>query len=81
MRNDVLPEHPHACGEIRPSAIASTMPFGTSPRVWGNQLLQKKIDETPRNIPTRVGKSAMYPLRILRMSEHPHACGEIKELK
>ena len=54
----------------------SARPAGTSPRVWGKHWIRLLIIRPPRNIPTRVGKTAAIERSSRRRPEHPHACGE-----
>ena len=75
-------DHPHACGD---KIVNLFLPFGlsgSSPRVWGQvrgsipRYLFKRI------IPTRVGTSVLFPVRLGTSEDHPHACGDkTKEIK
>ena len=69
-------EHPHACGENPGPCRCTECPVGTSPRVWGKLSPLMVPVPIPRNIPTRVGKTAASRAAASCSSEHPHACGE-----
>ncbi len=70
------PEHPHACGENSVTGYELLRVYGTSPRVWGKLADDGKIEDTERNIPTRVEKTVSSWGMRRRSAEHPHACGE-----
>ena len=68
--------HPHVCGEH-----ASVHHFyfcfcGSSPRVWGTQLLTTQQAADLRFIPTCVGNTFKLNVVICRCTVHPHVCGE-----
>ena len=69
-------EHPHACGENVIARFTAFKAAGTSPRVWGKHRGVRASGPRVRNIPTRVGKTALYASLAVLYSEHPHACGE-----
>ncbi len=69
--------HPHACGELGirvPSAISIT---GSSPRMWGTPGTARSSPVSFRFIPTHVGNSERKTDLPVRISVHPHACGEL----
>ena len=68
-----VPVHPHACGD-RPGVVdADRHRAGTSPRVWGQDVVFWLYPEGSRYIPTRVGTGLWSDPRI---PVHPHACGD-----
>ena len=69
-------EHPHACGENVSWCPCVFCGVGTSPRVWGKHVCACLSTPSPRNIPTRVGKTVGSSPRRCGRAEHPHACGE-----
>ena len=55
---DILPwDHPHACGDKTLGKATDTYHKGSSPRVWGQGIVARKIQFSARIIPTRVGTS------------------------
>ena len=68
--------HPHACGEHLSLATLSTIPVGSSPRMWGTPVINTGVWSSGRFIPTHVGNtipcSRLQDVRPV----HPHACGE-----
>ncbi len=50
-------DHPHACGDKVRKALPHTEGDGSSPRVWGQDLLFSFTLRLVRIIPTRVGTS------------------------
>jgi len=68
--------HPHACGEHGLSGFILMSDNGSSPRMWGTHP-RKLFDESGiRFIPTHVGNTSTACIPALRLSVHPHACGE-----
>ena len=68
--------HPHACGENTSPQSPDCCQKGPPPRVWG-KLADQRVHFAPqRSTPTRVGKTASSPRKEVKMSVHPHACGE-----
>ena len=49
---------------------------GSSPREWGTLNCQGKNTMKYRFIPTRVGNTTRYMLKLYIKAVHPHACGE-----
>ena len=74
-------DHPHACGdkEIKPVELRTVT--GSSPRVWGQAQLRKLSMFAVGIIPTRVGTSDQYIRRSYKGGDHPHACGDKKDVK
>ena len=68
--------HPHACGENSSGVSSIGIENGTSPRVWGEPVGRDDVDEAPRDIPTRVGRTGHRGQSCSALSGHPHACGE-----
>ncbi len=68
--------HPHACGESTGQKLDGGGHDGSSPRVWGKPESACNLPLYCRVIPTRVGKAHTSQARMLRLSGHPHACGE-----
>ena len=71
-----LPVHPHACGEYDPLMMAAAKACGSSPRVWGIQVLLYDGYVCRRFIPTRVGNTCVEAQIQEANAVHPHACGE-----
>ena len=68
--------HPHACGDNSCRPCWRTTPTGSPPRVWG-QLVPAMLEDNPyRFTPTRVGTTSPSRYHILRVTVHPHACGD-----
>ena len=71
-----LAVHPHACGEhVRLRAKVFQL-LGSSPRLWGTQLVQTSGVGHIRFIPTPVGNTLLHLCLALLQAVHPHACGE-----
>ena len=70
------PVHPHACGEQIGARTREEREAGSSPRVWGTDLVEQRPIRVRRFIPTRVGNSPHSRRKALPVSVHPHACGE-----
>ncbi len=68
--------HPHACGEHSCTRPQLVMRRGSSPRVWGTLVAGNYWHDKFRFIPTRVGNTFSWPVKLLTTSVHPHACGE-----
>ena len=69
-------DHPHACGDKDICSPWTQQPLGSSPRVWGQAVVEKLAPLYVGIIPTRVGtrKLLFPPFRGCR--DHPHACGD-----
>ena len=72
----VVKDHPHACGDKDNVVSKSYPPYGSSPRVWGQDRPSSPFQVFSGIIPTRVGTRSVQsqPSRCLR--DHPHACGD-----
>ena len=68
--------HPHACGEYRHAGRGHGDPGGSSPRVWGIQVVIGYDVVEDRFIPTRVGNTCRHDAGCGPGPVHPHACGE-----
>ena len=77
----VLTVHPHACGEIETMLGETTIANGTSPRLWGDYRVPITEIDRIRYIPTLVGRLYLASCGEIDRPVHPHACGEICDLK
>ena len=73
-------DHPHACGDKRPSSKNEQFEAGSSPRVWGQATKSALFAKGDRIIPTRVGTSATVAKQYDDFLDHPHACGDKSEV-
>ena len=76
-----LRDHPHACGDKsihRPSYWAWT---GSSPCVWGQEVLLTELLPKPGIIPMRVGTSFTPVILSKYLEDHPHACGDKQRIR
>ena len=69
-------EHPHAGGEKGNIPCILILERGTSPRAWGEVVVEDDVDELGRNIPTGVGRRLSRSRGTPSRSEHPHGRGE-----
>ena len=69
-------DHPHACGEKHHHLRKRVGRKGSSPRVWGKAVTVPLTMQSPRIIPTRVGKRIRLYTGLPPPQDHPHACGE-----
>ena len=69
--------HPRVCGELRPCHAPLRTRYGSSPRVWGTQLVRPTLFPCTRFIPACVGNSLPVPLETDEDSVHPRVCGEL----
>jgi len=68
--------HPHACGENTSGGMRPADSPGSPPRVWGKPKQWHQQCERLRFTPTRVGKTSGKGSRQIKITVHPHACGE-----
>ncbi len=68
--------HPHVCGEHDVSGCGTSVPCGSSPRVWGTCRMAEEIKNVRRFIPTCVGNIPSLAGRERGYTVHPHVCGE-----
>ena len=54
--------------------------MGSSPRVWGQDVLESFSSNSVRIIPTRVGTSLYGSDDLISTEDHPHACGDKRSL-
>ena len=71
-----LRDHPHACGDKFLSVKFPITGIGSSPRVWGQVILDEIECTIIWIIPTRVGTSCCHCISIYTIRDHPHACGD-----
>ena len=69
-------DHPHACGDKLYLQIVWRHLTGSSPRVWGQVILDTALASICRIIPTRVGTRTVTNVMICVVEDHPHACGD-----
>ena len=69
-------DHPHACGDKFSGIVEGNVVDGSSPRVWGQELVERYQSEKVRIIPTRVGTSKKDVYGLFGLGDHPHACGD-----
>ncbi len=75
-------DHPHACGDKSAEFIKRRSHLGSSPRVWGQGTLRRRLPHSRGIIPTRVGTSRSVAAQPNEERDHPHACGDkTKEIK
>jgi len=72
--------HPHGRGERLWAYGIRPVYAGSSPRAWGTQRINRRLDRLARFIPTGVG-NAVYDRKIFREPPvHPHGRGEREEV-
>ena len=73
-------DHPHACGDKLIMLNGSMAKLGSSPCVWGQgrKTICKSRDN--RIIPMRVGTSINQAVNDYRNKDHPHACGDKRNI-
>ena len=69
-------DHPHACGDKRNFYDFNALGIGSSPRVWGQDVLGFLCLPVTRIIPTRVGTRTPTLSTSEFSEDHPHACGD-----
>ena len=79
--NNPTTVHPHACGELIASIGVPTTGFGSSPRLWGTLWASPGHSFFVRFIPTPVGNSDHGAATNRNISVHPHACGELLNIR
>ena len=69
-------DHPHAYGDKPCKDPAKSATIGSSPRVWGQDIVLRVGSKIIRIIPTRMG--TRNDLAVNRRSpwDHPHAYGD-----
>ena len=71
-------DHPHACGDKQKSYPLTRLKAGSSPRVWGQDILTNSGATVQGIIPTRVGTRTITARSAQMAGDHPHACGDKK---
>ena len=71
-----LTVHPHVCGERLYGTSRVEGITGSSPRVWGTQIITTFDNRNGRFIPTCVGNASAKKNGIPMFLVHPHVCGE-----
>ncbi len=74
-------DHPHAYGDKFNFALLYSLFEGSSPRVWGQEVINMLIYQIPRIIPTRMGTRTTHSVKSLNCRDHPHAYGDKKPLR
>ncbi len=69
-------DHPHAYGDKHLVEGVMLHDQGSSPRVWGQEMLSLDIIDKDRIIPTRMGTSTKVYHEIMCAGDHPHAYGD-----
>ncbi len=69
-------DHPHAYGDKHIQSAGRGIRKGSSPRVWGQEMLSLDIIDKDRIIPTRMGTSTKVYHEIMCAGDHPHAYGD-----
>mgnify|MGYP007122680470 CR=1 FL=1 len=73
-------DHPHACGDKFFQFADATAGAGSSPRVWGQDFCSRCNCQLQRIIPTRVGTSGWMKMMFSVIQDHPHACGDKRQV-
>ncbi len=76
LHNSILTDHPHARGDHLRLIAMSQLFDGPSPRAWGSLKSEYRIFRPTRTIPTRVGITSGDLMRLISLSDHPHARGD-----
>ena len=69
-------DHPHAYGDKRCQNGIFGLTLGSSPRVWGQDILCRERYRFFGIIPTRVGTRNYAANAYKTAGDHPHACGD-----
>ena len=69
-------DHPHAYGDKSSSMSLEKSTDGSSPRVWGQGILDQCPLDIARIIPTRMGTSGLENPSGAITRDHPHAYGD-----
>ena len=71
-----LKDHPHAYGDkVCTTTFVCTL-TGSSPRVWGQAVLDTVALSLFGIIPTRMGTRLFKPFNLFGKKDHPHAYGD-----
>ena len=74
-------DHPRACGELSDSIMWTKFTNGSSPRMRGTLVLQRRRRVHHRIIPAHAGNSPSVRWSQTSSPDHPRACGELSSLK
>ena len=72
---DIVPVHPRVCGELSSVGHLRVPCCGSSPRVWGTQVLKPSMKCLARFIPACVGNSVPGQRCPTGHTVHPRVCG------
>ena len=72
----VSQDHPHAYGDKLTAKAKRLLKKGSSPRVWGQEILYVLKPVTARIIPTRMGTRDLECKQAILKWDHPHAYGD-----
>ena len=72
----VSQDHPHAYGDKLTAKAKRLLKKGSSPRVWGQEILYVLKPVTARIIPTRMGTRSGLIWYTRHEPDHPHAYGD-----
>ena len=72
----VSQDHPHAYGDKLTAKAKRLLKKGSSPRVWGQEILYVLKPVTARIIPTRMGTRSGLIWYTRHEQDHPHAYGD-----
>ena len=74
-------DHPHACGDKGFCSYKNPSIPGSSPCVWGQVIRLRSLVFAVRIIPMRVGTRSLCEHCTATAKDHPHACGDKRNLK
>ena len=69
-------DHPRACGENRFSRHASSIAYGSPPRMRGKPRGEIRQTMQQRITPAHAGKTCRCHIQFRQSPDHPRACGE-----
>ena len=78
--HQTISDHPRACGELGRSRPEWAEEFGSSPRMRGTRGRLWADARGARIIPAHAGNSCAVMLAGRGASDHPRACGELRDL-
>ena len=76
LKDRLRKDHPHACGDKISERPRRQRAPGSSPRVWGQEIVSDCGNHIAGIIPTRVGTRRIRRKRCMVGQDHPHACGD-----
>ena len=74
-------DHPHSCGESLTATTRRRASWGSPPLMWGKLLGLTKKGQDTRITPTHVGKARRARENDWQTKDHPHSCGESKNVE